>query len=349
MNPKTSKLFAAMLLAMAATYGVESVSEEFSVQPSVAQELSDAIVESHEFLQKINVLPVEQIKGEKILGSVTGLVGKRTDTENEDRQTSEVLSLGSKKYELFSTEFDTHIRWVTIDSWAKFPDLSKRYGEWVRKAIALARIRTGWLGTHAAELKTDKASYPNGEDVNKGWLQLCREYDGGSHWFDGSEGTQAANKIRIGAGGDFENLDSAIHALKQMINPLHRGAKDLVAIVGEDLIAEEKAALYKALGQKPSEKERIEKEVVTKVYPGLPIVTDVAFFPARGIFITSLDNLSIYFQSDSWRREVANAPKRKRVEDYNCVNEGYVLEDEEKTAGLEFANVQLPDGNDGWA
>ncbi|WP_444901706.1 phage major capsid protein, P2 family [Microbulbifer sp. SSSA007] len=348
MKLKTSKLFAAMLTAMATTYGVASVSNEFSVQPTVAQELSDAIVESHEFLQEINVLPVDEIKGEKVLGSVTGLVGKRTDTENEDRQTSEVLSLGSKSYELFPTEFDTHLRWVTIDSWAKFPDFSKRYGEWLRKAIALARIRTGWLGTHAA-VKTNKASYPNGEDLNKGWLQLCRDYDGGSHWFDGSTGTQQANKIRIGAGGDFVNLDSAIHAVLQMIHPLHRSGKDLVAIVGEELIAEEKAALYRAMGSTPSEKERIEKEVVTKVYAGLHIRTDIPFFPARGIFITSLDNLSIYFQSDSWRREVANAPKRKRVEDYNSVNEGYVLEDEEKTAGLEFANVQLPDGSGGWS
>ncbi|WHI45028.1 phage major capsid protein, P2 family [Microbulbifer sp. VAAF005] len=348
MNFETKKLFSAMLLAMATTYSVPSVSEKFSVTPSVAQELQDAITESDEFLKRINVIPVDEVKGEKVLGSVTGLLPKRTDTDNEDRQTSEVWSLGSKNYELFKTEYDTHIRYITMDSWAKFPDFQQRYGNWVRRAIGLARIRVGWMGTQAAT-KTDSASNPNGEDVNKGWLQHLREYDSGSHWFDGSSGTQVANKIRIGAGGDFENLDSAILALKQMIHQIHRGSKDLVAIVGDDLIAEEKAALYKAMGQKPSEKERVEKEVVTKIYAGLPIVNDVPNFPARGILITSLDNLSIYYQTDSWRRQVTDNPKRDRIEDYNSVNEGYVIEDEEKAAGIEFANVQLPDGSGGWA
>ncbi|MFC6633543.1 phage major capsid protein, P2 family [Microbulbifer taiwanensis] len=348
MQPKTKKLFSAMLVAMAASYGVEAVSENFNVMPTIAQELQDKIVESDAFLQAVNVVPVDEIKGEKVIGSAAGLVPKRTDTDNNDRQTSDVLSLGSKGYELFPTEFDTHIKWATIDAWAKFPDFQERYGKWVRKAIALARIRVGWVGTSAAAV-TNPVANPNGEDVNKGWLQLLREYNGGAQWFDGSTGTQMANEIRIGAGGDFENLDSAVHAVKQMINHLHRGAGDLVAIVGEDLVAEEKAALYKALGQKPTEKERIENEVVSKVYAGLPLKTDVPFFPARGILITSLDNLSIYYQTDSWRRQVSDNPKRSRVEDYNSVNEGYVIEDEEKAAGVEFANVKLPDGAGGWA
>ncbi|MCX2834467.1 phage major capsid protein, P2 family [Microbulbifer thermotolerans] len=348
MQPKTKKLFGAMLAAMASTYGVASVSEAFSVEPTIAQELQDKIVESDAFLREINVVPVDEIKGEKVIGSAAGLVPKRTNTDANDRQTSDVLSLGSKLYELFHTEFDTHIKWSTIDAWAKFPDFQERYGKWVRKAIALARIRVGWVGTSAAAV-TDPEANPNGEDVNKGWLQLLREYKEGAQWFDGTTGTQEAGEIRIGKGGDFENLDATVHAVKQMINPLHRGAKDLVAIVGEELVAEEKAALYKAMGQTPTEKERIEKEVVSKVYAGLPLKTDVPFFPARGILITSLDNLSIYYQTDSWRRQVQDNPKRCRVEDYNSVNEGYVIEDEEKAAGVEFAKVKLPDGNGGWA
>lgn len=348
MQPKTKQLFNAMLIAMAATYGVESVADSFSVVPTIAQELQDKIVESDGFLQEVNVVPVDEIKGQKVIGSAAGLVPKRTDTDNNDRQTSDVLSLGNKDYELFSTEFDTHIKWSTIDAWAKFPDFQERYGKWVRKAIALARIRVGWVGTSAAAV-TNPTDNANGEDVNKGWLQLLREYNSGAQWFDGSSGTATAGEIRIGRGGDFENLDAAVHAVKQMINPLHRGAQDLVAIVGEELVAEEKAVLYKALGQTPTEKERIETAVVTRVYAGLPLKTDIPFFPARGILITSLDNLSIYYQSDSWRRSVADNHKRNRVEDFNSVNEGYVIEDEEKAAGVEFANVRLPDGAGDWA
>jgi P2 family phage major capsid protein len=348
MQPKTKKLFAAMTIAMATTYGVDSVAEEFNVTPTVAQELQDAIVESEEFLGLINLVPVDQIKGEKVLGSAAGLISKRTNTDANDRQTSSVVNLGGKAYELFPTEFDTHLKHSTIDAWAKFKNFEERYAMWVRRAIALARIKVGFYGTSAAA-ETDSVSNPNGEDVNIGWLQLLRDYASGKQWFDGSTGTQAVNEIRVGAGGDFENLDSAVHAAKMMVNPLHRGAGDLVAIVGDDLVAEEKAALYKALGQKPTEKERVETEVVSKVYGGCKLVTDVPFFPARGLLVTSLDNLSIYYQTDSWRRSVGDNPKRSRVEDFNSVNEGYVIEDEEKAAGFEFANVKVPDGAGGWA
>ena len=345
MNFATKKLFTAMMAAMATTYGVADVYEQFNVTPTVAQELHDAISQEVSFLQRINIVPVDELKGQKVLGGVSGLLGKRTNTDDNDRETQEVLTLGKKDYELFFTEYDVHLKYATIDSWAKFKDFQQRYGKWVRKAIGLARIRTGWLGTSAAA-ETDPDTNTMGEDTNKGWLQHLREYKAGIQWFD--EGA-TAGEIRFGEGGDFVNLDSAVFAVKQMINQLHRSSGDLVAIVGEDLIAEEKAALYSALGRKPSEKERIDKEVVSKVYAGCPVVTDIPFFPARGILVTSLDNLSIYYQTDSWRRQVVDNAKRSRIEDYNSVNDGYVIEDEEKAAGIEFENVKMPDGDGGWA
>ncbi|MGH1374409.1 MAG: phage major capsid protein, P2 family [Cellvibrionaceae bacterium] len=346
MQPKTKLLFAAMTVAMATTYGVESVTEQFNVTPTVAQELQDAIVESEEFLGMVNLVPVDELKGQKVLGSVSGLVAKRTDTDAGDRQPSNLVSLGAKDYELHFTEFDAYLPYSTVDAWAKFKNFEERYAMWMRRAIALSRIKTGWHGTSVAAV-TNPATNTMGEDVNIGWLQLLREYASGKQWF--TEGTKQAGKIRIGAGGDFSNLDAAVHAAKMMVNPLLRGAGDLVAIVGEDLVAEEKQALYEALGQKPTEKERIETEVISKVYAGCKLVTDVPFFPGRGLLVTSLDNLSIYYQTDSWRRAVKDKPERSRVEEYNSVNDGYVIEDEEKAAGFEPANVQLPDGLGGWA
>lgn len=341
---KHKKLFTAMLVAMANTYGVESVAHQFAVDPTHAQALQDKIVESNAFLGEINVIGVSEIKGEKVIGSVSGFLSKRTDTDAGDRQTSDVLNLGSKLYELHKTEFDTHIKYATIDSWAKFPDFKDRYGGYVRKAIGLARIRVGWYGV-SAEAVTDAVANPNGEDVNKGWLQTLREFDAGSQWFE-EGGT--LGEIRIGAGGDFENLDAAVHAALQMVDPLHREAGDLVAMIGSDLLAEDKSQLYAAQGQKPTEKERLENQAITRTYGGLPAKTPTGF-PVRGLLITSLDNLSIYYQDTSVRRQVTDNAKRDRVEDYNSQNEGYVVEDETKAAGFEFANVKLPDGAGGWA
>lgn len=338
---KQKLLFAAMLTVMAETYGVTTVTEQFEVTPTHAQKLQDKIVEQDYFLAKINVVPVDELKGEKVLGSVAGLLPARTNTDNNDRETSDVASLGSQTYELFKTEFDTHIKYKKIDSWAKFPDFQERYANWIRKAIALARVNVGWYGVEAAE-ETDKEANPNGEDVNKGWLQLLREYNNGAQWLD-EGGTE--NEIRIGEGGDFPNLDAAVHACLQLINPVHRRGNDLVVFIGDDLLADEQAKLYAAQGRTPSEKERIKNILVTRTYGNLPVDTPTGF-PGRGLLITSYDNLSLYYQDDSWRRKIEDNAKRDRVEDYNSVNEGYVIEDEEKAAGFEFANIKIKAGND---
>ncbi|UUA73086.1 phage major capsid protein, P2 family [Cellvibrio sp. QJXJ] len=339
MNEVSKKKYLAFCIAMATTFGVASVTEQFNVTPTVAQTLQDKIVEEDSFLQKINIFPVDELKGEKVLGAVAGVVGKRTDTDNDDREPQEVLALGSKDYELFPTEFDTYIKYKTVDTWAKFPNFQDRYVGYVRKAIAMARVRTGWYGTSAAAV-TNKVTNPNGEDVNKGWFQLMREYDSGSQWM--LQGA-TAGEIRIGEGGDYPNLDAAVHDCRQMLEPIFRERGDLVAFIGSDLLAADKAALYAAQGSTPSEKERLANEKVTKTYGGLPIATPSGF-PSRGLFITTYDNLSWYYQDTSVRRQVVDNPKRNRVEDYTSVNDGYVVENEELAAGFEFKNIKIKEG-----
>lgn len=335
MRIATKKLFAAMTLAMASSYGVNSVAEQFAIEPSVAQKLHDKITESVGFLSEINVMPVDELKSEKIFGAAGTILGKRTDTTSNDRVPVDVTELTNKTYECHKVEYDTYITYARMDSWAKFPDFRERYAKWVRKAIAQAKLRVGWYGESAAA-ETDPVTNTMGEDVNIGWFQILRDFNAGAQLF--TEGG-TVGEIRIGAGGDFENLDSAVHACLQMI-PEHL-RDDLVVIVGSDLLAEAKGKLYKTQGQTPTEKERIESSDVTQTYAGLP-AKSVPSFPARGLMITRLDNLSIYYQDTSMRRTVKDKPERDRVEDYQSVNECYVIENEEAAAAFEFKNVKIP-------
>lgn len=346
MQTKTKALYSAMLVAMASTYGVDAVDSSYTVAPSIEQTLMDKITESAAYLGRINTVPVDQLTGEKVIGSAQVIPGKRTDTDNNDREPSDILTLGSKTYTLHSTEYDVFIKYSRIDSWAKFPNFQDKYGEYVRKAIALSRIRTGWLGKTAAPV-TDSQANPNGEDTNKGWFQVLREFNGGSQWL--TEGGNS-DEIRVGPGNgsDYVNIDSLVHDVYQLIDPIYRGAGDLVVYVGDDLVADEKARLYAAHGGTPSEKDREKIEASITVFAGLPRAQTPPFFPGTGVFITSEDNLSIYYQSGAVRRHQLNNPKRNRVEDYNSSNEGYVIEDENKAAGIEFANVKLHNGTS-WA
>jgi len=341
MNANAIRRFETLKGILGKAYGVADVTRKFAVDPTVEQRLQDKIIATSDFLQKINVVPVTELKGQNIFGAASGPVTGRTDTtvDGRERKTRDVLSLTHAEYELFRTNSDVHITYHTIDAWAKFPDLGQRYTGYVQKRIAVDRELVGWNGEQAAA-NTDLATYPLMQDVNKGWMQYVRQNLPANVLLQGS----TPGEIRIGAGGDYANLDLAVFDLLQAIPAFLRDG--LVALVGSDLIAQESAALFAAVGGKPTEKNAMNMAMAR--LGGL--VWDSPYnFPARGIVVTSYDNLSIYYQESSWRRQIVEEPKKNRVEDYNSRNEGYVVETPEKFAALEFKNVKLPDGSGGWA
>ena len=71
---------------------------------------------------------------------------------------------------------------------------------------------------------------------------------------------------------------------------------------------------------------------------GLPAVR-VPHFPDNALLITSLDNLSIYYQKDAKRRHIQEKPSKNRIEDYQSSNEAYVIEAYGKVAFVE--NIQI--------
>lgn len=343
MNKITRLAFHDMEARLAKAYSVENVRETFSVEPTVEQKLQDKIVEQSTFLPHINVITVDEITGQNILGSASGPASGRVDTtvDGNERTPRDLLSLAAHSYLLSQTNTDVYMGYATMDAWAKFPDLAERYMRYVQERIANDRELIGWHGTSAAK-DTDLGANPLMEDVNKGWMQYVREELIANIL---TTGEKAAGEIRIGVGGDFENIDHAVVELTEGIPQYLR--KNLVALIGSELVGREKAVIAKAMGQTPTEKTLTSAALAN--FGGLPWDTP-SNFPGRGLVITSLDNLSIYVQSGSWRRNIKDEPKKNRVEDYNSRNEGYVVETPEKFVAVEFSKVKLlqPDGTT-WA
>jgi len=340
MRDTTRQLFSALCAVLAANYNVRSVAEAFSVAPTVAQELKDKIVEQATFLPKINVLQVDELVGENLLGFANSTVTGRTDTSQPDKERTprSVLGMGNYGYKLSQTNADVALRYAIMDAWAKFPDFQARYARYVQQRMGNDMELIGWRGTSAAAT-TDATANPMLQDVNKGWMQYMRD----SLPANILTGGETTGLIKIGGGGDWPNLDVAVNDLLQGIPEFMR--RDLVALIGSDLIAREKAALFAAVGGQPTEKTALAASMTT--FGGLPWETP-SNFPGRGLVITSYDNLSIYQQADSWRRQIVDNPKRDQVEDYSSRNEGYVVETPEKFVAVEFANVRLPAAAGGW-
>ena len=337
MKLKTTQVFNAVMASIATAYGVNSMAEQFSVDPTIEQKLYDQVYDSAEFLQHIDTQMVDDLVGSALTlavnGGVTGRAGVETDDSNE-RSTRDPSGLTNREYRCYPVECDVHLDWKTMDRWSKFPDFLPRFRSHVSQAIALDMIKIGWHGTSAAD-KTDISANPMMEDVNIGWLQLVRR-DAPARAID--DGDQKAGEIHIGEGGDYANLDEAVHDLLQAI-PLHKRA-GMVAIIGDELLAKEKGKLYAKQAHTPSEKEKIELEQVIETFGGLKAYK-VPFFPGRGILVTSFDNLAHFIQSGSTRTHIENNHKKKRVEDYQSRNDCYYIHDLERIAFFEASAVKV--------
>ncbi|PJC85301.1 phage major capsid protein, P2 family [Vibrio sp. HA2012] len=337
MQENTKKKLSAYVQTVAKQNGVEDATEMFNVTPTGTQRIIAAIRESNWFLSKINIISVKNQSGEAIGLGVTGMIASRTDTSGDgERKPKDYHGMKSMPYQCMQTNFDTALRYAKLDAWAHMKNFSQIISSHTREQIDANKITVGWFGKTAAAT-TNPATNPNGEDVNKGWFQAMREHNADRLITEGS----TVGEIRIGEGGDFSNLDLAVLNLKNLLHPACENDANLVAIIGSDLLAYEKAKFYTAHGNTPSEKSKVEEKQVIGTYGGLPAVS-VPGFPSTGIIVTSYDNLSIYIQDGSVRRSVGKKNDAKdQVENYESMNMAYVIEQLEKVSAVEFDNVKL--------
>nr|BDD47160.1 phage major capsid protein, P2 family [Saccharospirillaceae bacterium] len=319
---------------LAALNQVESAAEQFSVEPSVQQTLETRMQESSAFLSMINVVGVDELKGQKIgLGTGSTIAG-RTNTDSNDRNPRYVGDKSAQDYELHLTEFDTAVPYAKIDAWAKFPDFQARLRDVILRQQALDRIMIGWNGTSAATA-TDRVANPLLQDVNIGWIKQYKDHAAARVM---SEVVASSGEVTVGSGGDYANLDALVFdAVNELIEPWYQESPDLVVLLGRKLMADKYFPLINQ-DNKPSEHAALDMLISQKRVGGLQAVR-VPYIPDGTMMITPLDNLSIYWQNGARRRHIVDNPKRSRIENYESSNDGYVVEDYD--AGCVIENITL--------
>ena len=331
MRNDTRKQYTGYLETQAKLNAIASATTQFNVQPSVQQKLETKLQESSVFLSKINIIGVDELKGEKIGLSITRPVASRTDTSGSGtRKTVDPTTLGKEGYECVQVNYDTHIRYAKLDAWAKFKDFQTRFSGAIVERCALDRIMIGFNGTSTAT-NTDIAQNPLLQDVAKGWLQHIRE--------------NAAQRVMSGlswghADADYKTLDGLVYDAVQLLDPVHQDDPNLVAIVGRDLMHDK---LFPLVDGQDAPTEQLAADIVIsqKRLGGLPAVK-LPYFPSGTVLITTLDNLSIYYQNGARRRHVKDVPERDRVETYESSNDAWVVEDFGLCALIEGITAYVP-------
>lgn len=332
MKNATRALFAGMVSHIALLNGVDAATAstaKFVVEPSVQQTLEERMQESSEFLTRINVVPVDEMSGEVLGLGVGSTIAGRTNTAAGNRRTgTDPTVLDQRSYTCKQTNFDVAIRYAKLDMWAKFPDFETKFRNVVLKRQALDRILIGFNGTSAA-VATDRVANPLLQDVNIGWLQKMRTENAARVLADGADTAVGfTNKVTYGtaATADYASLDALVWDAKESL--LAEWAKEdteLVAIVSSDLLHDK---YFPLINQQQDPTEQLARDVImsTKRLGGLPALR-VPGFPTGKVFITRLDNLSIYYQDGKRRRMLKDEPELDQVTDYQSSNEAYVIED----------------------
>ncbi len=322
MRNTTRVMLNAFVSQIALLSGVASATEKFNVEPSVQQKLEQRTQETSEFLSRINVTGVVEKSGEILGLGIGGPIVSNTNTDNKERKSTDPTGFDGREYECLKNNSDTELKYAKLDAWAKFPNFQTMIRDLIIKRQALDRLLVGFNGTHY-EKDSDSVAFPLRQDVNIGWLQKMREENAPRVLSEVAEGSE---KVVVGAGGDYNNLDALVYDMRQSLLPTW--AKDdteLVVMVGSDLLNDK---YFPLINQEHDPENQLARDIImsTKRLGGLQAVTP-PHFPANAILITRYDNLSIYYQESSRRRHIKDKPERDRIINYESSNDAYVIED----------------------
>jgi P2 family phage major capsid protein len=342
MRKETRFKFNKYLSRLAELNGIEvpDLDKKFNVEPSVTQKLFDKIQQSSSFLQLINMVTVGELTEEKVGIDVTGTIASTTDTDGgTERKTADFSKLDAFRYFCKPVNFDYNLKYNKLDLWARFEDFQIRIRNAIIKRQALDYITIGFNGTSRAPT-SDRAKNPLLQDVAVGWLQKYRNDAPErvmSHIVD-DDGTVISDTIKIGKGGHYANLDALVmDAHESLIEEIHRENPEMVVICGRRILTDKYFPMINKF-QANSEQLAAELIVSQKTIGQLQAVR-APFFPANSIFITTLDNISIYLYEDGHRRHIVENPKLDQVENYEQVKVDFVIEDYE--AGCLLENIEI--------
>lgn len=326
MQNKTREFYNKFVAQVATLNGVPSATETFAVEPTIQQTLMTKIQDSSAFLKLINIFGVDELSGEKVGITVSGPIASRANTNGGDgsvrRQPRDVKALDAKGYKLAKTNYDTFTSYATLDSWAKFPDFQTRLRDSILKKQALDLLMIGWNGTSVAA-NTNLTANPLLQDVNIGWLEQIRVNSPQRYM---KEVVAGSGKVKIGAAGDYKNLDALVYdVVNSMVEPWYRDNPEMRVILGRELNVDYTIPQINEYFE-PQSREALQRLIEKSRIGGVPATT-VPYFTSNSLLITIPANLSIYFQNGARRRQLRDEPEYDRITNYESSNDGYVVED----------------------
>lgn len=159
------------------SYGATDGDRWFALSDPKETQMRNALLEESSFLNLLTVADVDQLQGQVVPVGSSGLYTGRV----LDGRFRKKVGVSGNDYRLVETDSCAALTWQLLSVWANAGDENEffqRVQEFTNQAFALDMLRIGFNGTKVAET-TNAETNPNGEDVNKGWHQIVKEWKDG--------------------------------------------------------------------------------------------------------------------------------------------------------------------------
>ncbi|HDL7750898.1 TPA: P2 family phage major capsid protein [Yersinia enterocolitica] len=301
----------------------------FTLPESAENELRLVTLESAWMMENITLQDVEQQSGQAVYVGDSSLHTGRAIQGRFYKP----LSVNGTPYTLVETDSCASLpydRMSMVANIGDFAHFNQTVDDFFGQAIALDVLRVGLNGTRTA-YPTNPTENPKGEDVNKGWHTLAKEYE---------DGQQVLTRpVTLGAGGDFPHLDAlASHLITTLIPEGMRENPRLVVMVGAELAAAERLRLFNA-ADRPSDIAAAAQMVNSSVAGRFAFIPP--FMPGKRLAITTLENLHVYTLKGSRIFRAEFVEDRASYERSYLRYEGYGLGDATLYAAVDESAISF--------
>lgn len=283
--------------------------------------LSTSLLESNWMMSNITLSDVIESKGQAYTVGSRALYTGRVISGRHRRK----LPANGTPYELAETDTCVAMPYEEMAKLYNFNGAESFEGvvhDFFNQAVALDMLRIGLNGQRVS-WPTDPDANPNGEDVNKGWHTIAKEFNNGSQVM--------TDAITLGEGGDFKNLDLlANHIIQTKIPKSLQEDPRLVVMVGSELAAAERLRLFNGADTPANV---AGAQMATSSLAGRFAFVP-PFMPSKRLVVTTLQNLHIYTQDKSRKVRAEFIDERDEYEQSYLRYEGYALQD-----GMMYAAV----------
>ncbi|EFS9642108.1 P2 family phage major capsid protein [Salmonella enterica] len=290
--------------------------------------LNTALMESGWMMKNITLLPVKDAKGQAYtVGSRQLHTGREISKRFRCR-----IAANSTPFELAETETNAFLPYpdlVAMINTSKEGELERMMETFFDRAVALDMLRVGFNGLRVG-WPTKPDENPNGEDINKGWHTIAKDFNNGSQVL--------TDAITLGAGGDFPHLDAlANHIIQTKIPQGLREDPRLVVMVGSELAAAERLRLFN--GADTPANAAAAQAATSSIAGRFAFVPP--FMPGKRLTVTTLSNLHIYTQDGTQKARAGFNDEESAYEHSYLRNEGYALQDGMMYAAVDESAITL--------